>query len=384
MEIDATRLGESNPVLVDIIRAEIIASGAIPFARFMELALYHPEHGYYSVERAGPGRSGDFITAPEAHPIFGQLIARQLIEMDERLGQPAPFTVREYGAGRGALAIAVLDELREHAPDCYQRTRYEPVEVNAVRIAEFARDMNEHGHGRRVGQVDYLSPISGCILANEFLDAFPVHRITGTDRGLQEIFVAWREGWFAEELRAISSPRILEYLDRHGFNPGPGETVEVNLAVQQWMRDVAQPLDQGYALFIDYGYPAADLYAGHRQDGTLRAYYRHGATDEVYRGIGMQDLTAHVNFTEVEFQAMEHGLTIVGSTTQDQFLAALGMGDLLVSMQQQEGMTAESYLAARAAAMRLIDPGSMGRFRVLIMARNAPVDPPLRGLLPVT
>jgi SAM-dependent MidA family methyltransferase len=383
MSVNEQRLRESNSDLVRVLRAEIAEAGAITFARFMELALYHPQHGYYSAERPGPGRAGDFLTAPEAHPIFGHLIAEQIADLDERLGGPPRFTIREYGAGRGALSAALLDRLHSHHPERYERVHYEPVEHNAARLAELTAALAETGHGARLGEVDEGQRITGCVLANEFLDALPVHRLIRHGEELQEIYIVWRDGWFAEHTGPLSTPEIEAYLGRSGLNPASGDRVEVNLGIAPWLRAVDAALEWGYVLILDYGYPASTLYAGHRRHGTLKAYYQHGASEELYRAVGRQDLTAHVNFTEIEMQARSLGLALLGSSTQDEFLAALGLGDLLLEMQRRPGMSAEEYLAARAAAVRLIDPGAMGRFRVLILGRDVPPDTVPQGLRPV-
>jgi SAM-dependent MidA family methyltransferase len=382
MSVNEQRLRESNPDLVEALRAEIDAAGAITFTRFMELALYHPQHGYYSAERLRPGRAGDFLTAPEAHPIFGHLIAEQIADLDERLGRPTCFTVREYGAGRGALALPLLNRLRSHHPEHYERTRYEPVEHNAARLADLTDALGAAGHGARLGGVDKSQRVTGCVVANEFLDALPVHRVVRQDDALREIYVVWRDGWFAEQPGPLSTPEIAAYLERTGLSPAPGDRIEVNLGIERWLREVSAALERGYVLILDYGYPAGTLYAEHRRYGTVKAYYRHGASEELYRAVGRQDLTAHVNFTELEGQARFLGLIVLGSTTQDEFLAALGLGELLLEMQRRPDMTADEYLAARAAAVRLIDPGAMGRFRVLILGRDVPDAVP-KGLQPV-
>jgi SAM-dependent MidA family methyltransferase len=384
MSVNEQRLRESNPDLVEALRAEIDAAGAITFARFMEIALYHPQHGYYSTERPGPGRAGDFITAPEAHPIFGHLIAEQVADLDETLGHPPRFTIREYGAGRGALALPLLDRLRSHHPERYERTRYEPVEHNAARLADLTDTLESANHGARLAtKAGEDEHVTGCVVANEFLDALPVHRVVRQGAELQEIYVVWRDGWFAEQPGPLSTPEIAAHLERSGLSPAPGDRIEVNLGIERWLRTVSAALERGYVLILDYGYPAGTLYAGHRRHGTLKAYYRHSASEELYRAVGRQDLTAHVNFTELEVRAQSLGLTVLGSATQDEFLAALGLGDLLLEMQRRPGMSAEEYLAARAAAVRLIDPGAMGRFRALILGRDVPLDTVPKGLQPV-
>ena len=194
----------SNPALVDELRASIEREGRITFARFMQTALYHPEHGYYLNPEARPGPSGDFLTAPEADPIFGQALARQIAQFDEILGHPDPFTVVEYGAGSGTLALAILDALSLDHPALLERFRYQAVEVNPARAAELRSRLEQSGYAEHLLETSD-EPIDGCVLANEFLDALPVHRIERHGAEIRERYVVWRDGWFAEELGPLSN-----------------------------------------------------------------------------------------------------------------------------------------------------------------------------------
>ncbi|MDI3339993.1 MAG: SAM-dependent methyltransferase, partial [Sphaerobacter sp.] len=197
---------ESNRELVAIIRDRIAAEGRITFAAFMELALYHPAHGYYRSASPRAGRAGDFITAPEAHAIFGHTLARKLAALWRRLDRPDPFTLREYGAGAGTLALAILDGLRADGDELLAAIRYEPIEINAARRAELAERLTAAGFADRLHDPEPGQPITGCVLANEFIDAFPVHRVTVRDGVLHELYVVWRDGWFADELGPLSTP----------------------------------------------------------------------------------------------------------------------------------------------------------------------------------
>lgn len=361
---------ESNEALVAIIRDRIADEGRITFATFMELALYHPQYGYYRTDAVRAGRAGDFITAPEAHAIFGHAIARRLAAMWRQLDRPEPFTLREYGAGAGTLALAILDGLRTDGDDLLTALRYEPVEINPVREAELAERLDAAGFADVLHQPVPGEQITGCVLANEFVDAFPVHRVEMHGGELREIYVVWRDGWFADEPGPLSTPEISDRLAREGITLAEGQRAEVALGPTGWIAEVAAALERGYVLVIDYGYPAAELYGPERRDGTLKAYTRHTVHDDPYRAVGEQDLTAHVDFTALMDAARDHGLTVLDLTTQADFLADAGIGEILVAMQRRPGITAEDYLAARAAVMHLIDPGGMGRFRVLTLGRE--------------
>ncbi|HET9017575.1 MAG TPA: SAM-dependent methyltransferase [Thermomicrobiaceae bacterium] len=371
----------SNPELVEIIRRRIDdAGGRITFAAFMELALYHPEHGYYRTAPARASRGGDFITAPEAHPIFGQTLARQFGEMWRRLDRPAPFTLREYGAGAGTLALDVLEALRDAGDELLGAIHYEPVEINPARRAELTRRLEEAGLRDHLVQPEPGTRIVGCVLANEFLDALPVHRVVVQDGALHEVYVAWRDGWFADVMGSPSTPEIAARLEREGVTLAEGQRAEVCLGIRGWVDEVAAGLRRGYALVLDYGYPAAELYGPARSGGTLKAYFRHAVHEDPYRAVGEQDLTAHVDFSALQEAAEARGLVALGLTTQADFLAGAGIGELLVALGHRPGTTADEYQAARAAVMHLIDPGGMGRFRVLVLGAGVAPEPPLAGL----
>jgi SAM-dependent MidA family methyltransferase len=380
----------SDPVLVERIAAEIERDGPMTFARFMALALYEPDHGYYRAAGARPGRRGDFLTAPEAHPIFGRAIARHVVDAWRAMGSPPEFVIREHGAGSGALAVALLDGLAIEDPTLYGTVRYQPVEVEARRLEELRGRLTAAGHEDRL-EPDDGSPVTGIVLANEVLDALPTRLVEGVglvEAGgpavtLREVFVGWRDGAFVDVTGDPSTPALVERLDAEGIRLQPGQRAEVCLAVDDWVAAAADGLGRGVALFIDYGYPAVELYDPIRRPrGTLAAYLGQRAHDDPYRAVGRQDLTAHVDTTAVEHAAVGAGLAHLATTTQARFLAGLGAGELLVGLQTGPEATLQRYLDARAALVRMIDPAAMGRFRVMVFGRglDAVDRPRLRGL----
>ena len=389
---DLDAVGE-DAGLVARIHAEIGASGPIPFARFMDLALYDPEGGYYRGDAARPGRDGDFLTAPEAHPIFGAALARGVDEVWQRLGRPDPFVLREYGAGTGTLAAAILDGLEAAGSDLARILRYQPVEVEPRRIDAIVARFKEAGRARVLvdraerHQIGSES-IEGIVLGNEVLDALPVHRVVVRDGVLREVLVGSREGAFVDIESEPSTPGIaarfsVPYLTSTGgmtlaggVTLAEGQRAEVCLALEGWMAEAAGGLRRGALLLIDYGYQAAELYDPiRRREGTLRAYLRHRVHDDPYIHVGRQDLTAHVDVTAVERAAAGAGLTHLGTTTQAEFLVGLGIGDLLQGIQADPATTLEGYLTVRSALMRMLDPGAMGRFRVMGFGRDWPDGP---------
>jgi SAM-dependent MidA family methyltransferase len=380
---DLDAVGEDE-VLVARIRDEIDRTGPMTFARFMELALYDPDGGYYRSETARPGRAGDFLTAPESHPIFGAALARAVADVWDRLGRPAPFTLRESGAGTGILGVAILDGLRAERPDLAATIRYQPIEVEQTRLDTLAERFEAAGLASSLDRTTPSeAPVDGVVLANEVLDALPTHRAVQRGDRLLEVFVGpGVDGRFIDVEAEPSTPALARRLESEGVVLVDGQRAEICLAVEGWVAGITAGLARGVALLIDYGYPAAELYDRvRRRDGTLRAYLRHRVHDDPYVHVGRQDLTAHVDVTAVERAASAAGLTHLGTTTQAEFLVGLGTEDLLQAIQADPATTLESYLAVRSALFRLLDPSAMGRFRVMAFGRGWPADgPPLRGL----
>jgi len=369
--------------LVARIHVEIARDGPMTFARFMDLALYDPAGGYYRAEAARPGREGDFLTAPETHPIFGAALARAVADAWQRLGRPEPFVVREYGAGTGTLAIAILDGVAREAPDLAARIRYQPIEVEPRRIEAIGARLASAGHGGALVAPSSpdASPIDGFVLANEVLDALPTHRVVMRGGVLREVKVDSRDGAFTDIETDPSMPALADRLAAEEVTLAEGQRAEIALAVDPWLAGAAAGMARGVLLLIDYGYPAAELFDPVRRgDGTLRAYLRHRVHADPYLHVGRQDLTAHVDVTAVERAAAAAGLAHLGTTTQAEFLVGLGTERLLQAIQADPATTLEDYLAVRSGLMRLLDPGAMGRFRVMAFGRGWPEGgPPLAG-----
>jgi SAM-dependent MidA family methyltransferase len=371
-------LPDSDPRLVERIADEIRRSGPMPFARFMELALYEPEAGYYTAHRsddeaaAGPGRAGDFLTAPEGHPIFGWALARHLESVWEALDRPARFVVREHGAGTGALAAGILDGLRRADSALREAIRYQVVDASETRLAALRQRLEASGLAATLEPFD-SRPERGAVVANELVDALPVHRVEGgPDGALLERFVTLgADGGFATTLGAPSTPALAARLRAEGIELAPGQPAEVCLAIDPWVADAGAGLAAGELLLIDYGYPADELYRPER-GSTLRAYHRHRVHADPLVAIGRQDLTAHVDLTAVERAAVAAGLTPIGRTTQARFLAALGAGELLVGLQGEPTTDLAGYLEAKSALVRMLDPRVTGGFTVLAFGRGLP------------
>lgn len=378
---------DGDPLLIERLRAEIAASGPIPFARFMEIVLYEPEHGYYRTATARPGHAGDFLTAPEAHPLFGRALARFVASLDTALGRPDELAVVEHGAGGGALAVALLERLRDREPEVAGRVRYRPVEVEPRRLAALHERLADAGLADRLEPPDAEPagrddpPLVGLVLANEVLDALPVHRLVRRDGRLREVLTDWRDGRFVDVEGPPSDPDLATRLDAEGVVLAEGQRAEVCLALDGWLASAAGRLARGVLLLIDYGHPADELYdPARRAGGTLATYRGHTVGADPYVAIGRQDLTAHVDVTAVERAAAAAGLQRLAVVRQAAFLAGLGIGDLLVELQDGPTASLPGYLEARSAVMRMLDPAATGGFRVMAFGRGLPAGTTLAGL----
>jgi SAM-dependent MidA family methyltransferase len=351
------------------------ASGALPFRDFMELALYHPTLGYYTSRRDIIGRAADYVTSPELSPLFGAMLGRQLREMWERLDRPDRFDAVEAGPGTGVLARDLLAWASRTAPDFATALRCTLIETSPV-LSE-RQQTTLAAEGLDAEWRDDLPPaVSGCIFSNELLDAMPVHRVAVEDGALREVYVTRDGDGFGEELRD-PHPDVVAYFEALGLLPGDGCRAEVNIEAPRWIADAAGALDRGYVLTFDYGYAAADLYAGWRADGTLLCFYRHNPSADPYARIGRQDITSHVDFTTIRRSGEDAGLQTLGLTTQTEFLSALGIGEAL-QPPTGDRPNMEEYFARRRAVTNLIDPGGLGRIKVLVQAKTA--AGPLTGL----
>ena len=383
---DDRPLPPSDPVLVERLRTRIEAGGPITFAEFMATALADPERGYYTTSVDRPSRDGDFLTAPELHPIFGAVLARMLAEQWQILDRPDPFIVREDGAGSGALVLSLIDALAAEGSDLLTALVYAPVELSAGRVQRISERLGDAGHRHVLDRTATL-PGAGVAIANEFLDALPVNRVEWRDGRLTELFVGWAagegsggEGHFVDVPGEPSTAALGERLADEGVVLGEGQRAEVCLGIEPWVAGLAAAIDRGFVVVIDYGRPGPELYGPGRFGGTLRAYTGHRAHADPFVAVGRQDLTAHVDFTAVERALEAHGWRALGLTTQAEFMTGAGLGELLRSRQADPALTAPDYLALRSSVMRLLDPTALGAFRVLVGGRGVPDDVELAGL----
>ncbi|MEH2349399.1 MAG: class I SAM-dependent methyltransferase [Nostoc sp.] len=387
---------DSNPALCVAIANHITTSPQqrITFAQFMDLALYHPEYGYYSSDALKIGfKGGDFFTSPNLCADFGELLAEQFFQMWEILGKPIPFSLVEMGAGQGLLALHILKYHQQHYPDFFTALEYIIVEKSPTLRQEQQQRLQDLPV--RWCNLEEIPPnaIAGCFFSNELVDAFPVHQFILETGELREIYVTTDSNEketrlsFVEVTAEPSTPQLAEYLNlvEMDFSQSAypdGYRSEINLAALDWLSIVADRLQRGYVLTIDYGYPASRYYNPRRSQGTLQCYYQHRFHDNPYINIGRQDITAHVDFTALERWGEKCNLKNIGFIQQGLFLMALGLGDRIAALSYQKQPLSE-LLQRRDALHQLIDPTGLGGFGVLIQSKglnNTETSQPIKGL----
>jgi SAM-dependent MidA family methyltransferase len=349
----------ASRALLDRIGAELGAVGNwMSFARYMELVLHEPGLGYYAGGARKFGAGGDFITAPELSPLFGRALARQIAQ----ILQPGE-AILEFGAGTGALAASILGDLS--VPYFILETSSELKQRQKQRL------------GENVHWLDRLpQKFRGVMIANEVVDAMPVHALAWTRTGILERGVCANEGQLAWSDRAADG-LVLENSKAIEIEIPPSGRYESELALfaRAWMRSLGRFLERGAILAIDYGFPAREYFHPQRSMGTLACHYRHRVHGDPFYLPGLQDVTAHVDFSALARAADDAGLEVLGYASQAQFLINCGITDLLA---KEDPSDAKRYLPAAAAVQKLLSPAEMGElFKVLAVGRD--VARPLLG-----
>ncbi|WP_088241756.1 class I SAM-dependent methyltransferase [Calothrix rhizosoleniae] len=391
---------DSHPTLCEAIARHITTSPQqkITFAEYMDLVLYHPQYGYYSTQAAKLGKEGDFFTSVHLGADFGELLAEQFVQMWELLGKPEPFHLVEMGAGQGYLALDILKYIQQQYPDFFQCLDYIIVERSLTLRQIQQEKLLEFPVNWQTLEIISSNSIIGCFFSNELVDAMPVHQFTIHGGELQEIYVTTRElagdkerskfsqYLFAEVTGEPSTPQLHSYFESLGIDiyhyPDEYQS-EVNLAALQWLSIVADRLQRGYVLTIDYGYSDNRYYNPRRSQGTLQCYWHHQRHNNPYINIGQQDITAHVDFTALEKWGDRCGLKSVGFTQQGLFLMALGLGQRIASLSYTEQPISQ-VLHRRDSLHQLLDPLGLGGFGVLLQTKGlqeTDVSQPLKGFI---
>ena len=358
-------MGEST-LLAEQVRREIEEKGPIPFRRFMELALYHPELGYYASGGSRIGKEGDFITSVSVGSLFGRLLAHAFVDAWEQIGQPEPFDIVEIGAYHGLLSADVVQALSDIEPDLFAITRLKIVEP----FPKLRKIQRDHLLERPIEWVSNLQElpdesVRGVIWSNELFDALPVHRVKKFPHGWAEMYVTHGSEGFGWSVGLITyDPMDVPA----GFPPWSdlpdNYTTELWPHANFWAGELARVLERGRIVTIDYGFPAAELYASHRKEGTLQACHQHKRSSNLLNRVGEQDITAHVNFTALIEAGKKAGLNEKSFATQERFLM-----DVLKSM--PPGDLARWTASEKKQFNTLVHPDFLGQvFKVLIQEKT--------------
>jgi SAM-dependent MidA family methyltransferase len=380
------------------IEREIRERGPIPFSQYMQICLYDSRRGYYSVNAEHFGKAGDFYTSSDLHAAFGRLMARQFDQIWRALDRPREIEILELGPGRGLFARDVLDWSNKKFHDFFGALTYTLQESSPALREKLTENLREHigagkakvpeertglaqpfGAGGTAGLRRTLATeVPLIVFANEFFDALPVEILSS--RG--KLHIALENGRLHETWLPPLAEE-LEFLDRYGIHPEGDERIEVPMAAQQWIRQIARSIIPGVVLIIDYGYTRAEQLAG-RCRGTLMAYHRHSASPDPYQAPGEQDLTAHVNFTALIAACEQSGMQCENLRTQSQFLMSIGEANQFADVFEDCRVPQERAKVA-LQLKHLITPAGMGEaFQVLVASRGVNRENPtwLRGTEP--
>lgn len=374
------------------IRELIQQNGRITFAQFMQACLYSPNGGFYSAR--DDSINAHFGTSSSSHPVFGTLIARQLEQMWRLLGEPPVFYAIEVGSGDGLLAQSIADACGREAPRFaetlyYVAADYQPGLQPHDGAPDSSYGVSDRATTGRPGPIPIIQRVRteglgafqnvvGCILCNELIDNFPVHRFAIQDGRVKEVYVTVDNGSLTEVLDEPSTPRIEERLASLDLTLPDMYRGEVNLAMENWIAEISRTLDRGFVLTIDYGELASDLYSPDNAQGTLVCFDRHAIGSDPYQRIGQQDITCQVDFTTLMGLGERYSLTTAGYARQSEFLENLGFTSSLDALDTQ-GLSAARTELHRIVMMTLVDPAEYGDFKVLAQSKGVALDSNLLG-----
>lgn len=341
----------------EVIQREIAQKGTIPFWRYMEICLYHPQGGYYMLKESPRGKSGDYYTAPTVGPVFGWLLAEAIAELSSFY--QGDFNLVEVGSGEGYLLSDILSYLEAYCADVFERVKVISVELNPYMVQRQKEALKRFSGKVQWTSWDDLEGIRGCVIANELLDSFPFHRVKFEAGELFEVYVDYRGGRFCEVLEEAKE-ELKRYFEWLGIWPEEGAYAEVGLFALAFLEEAYRKLENGHLLLIDYGDEAEVLLSDLFPKGTLRTYKRHLLGGSPYEHPGQMDITAHVDFTALRKRAQELGFRVKGYMTQSAFLLEM-LKRLKVSLGERENLELK----------RLLLPSEMGSiYKVLLLEKE--------------
>lgn len=359
--------------LREFIKSEIRAKGKITFSEFLVHALYHPELGYYMSGITRIGKAGDYYTSPSVTLAFGEVLAGFVTKVGA-IANGEVLRVVESGGGKGLLAGDILDSIKRGSPEIYNKAKYYLIEKSPAGIKEAEKALvNHRSKVKFISSIPELEPetIDGVIISNELIDALPFHRARFKDGALREIFISLKDDEFTEISDEPSTRELIEYFNNYDIRFREGQEVEVNLNAGKWLGEVSGILRKGFVLTIDYGYLAHELYNPERMRGTYKCMHKHSINENPYINIGEQDITAHVDFSNLIKAGESLGLKTVKYDTQGQFLIDWGILDMMTRELDRETDSGSLGAGKNIGIKNLFLPSSMGHsFKILLQKKN--------------
>lgn len=363
--------------LVEYIKNLINQRGVISFKEFMEIALYHPDYGYYTSQKPKIGGFGDYFTASELDPIFGQLLAKQFVEIYQSYFVGKKIDIVEIGSGKGYLLHDIIKTINENYPEIFPYINFFSVEKSEYHRQLQQEILKDFQNIKFLDDMSSLPEIQGIIYSNELFDAIPTHMVRKKNQELWEVYITVDENNEVIEIDKEPSQEILSYLKELNINIPDGITTEINIDAAKMIQEIGKKLIKGFVFTIDYGYPSAELYKPYRSRGTLICYHKHTYNENYYQNIGLQDITSHVNFSALAHYGKKEGLDTVGFTDQAHFLINLGLAEELNRL--YEAGDYKSYERANRLKTLVLPKGMGEKFKILVQAKNVD-SPQLTGL----
>lgn len=360
--------------LAERLRGLIRREGPVTFHDWMRAALYDPTGGYYQrsdLERWG--REGDYRTSPERSELFAATFARYFAKLYDELERPEEWAIVEFGAGDGRFAAGILRTLSDRFPHVFAATRYVVCELSEDARRRARERLTEFGvRVEFYSDFELVSASRGVFFSNELLDAFPVHRVVSKPDGLAELYVALdAQDNFIWSSGPLSTERLADFCRAHSLELADGQIIEINLAIDDWIAQVAGKLDEGFVITVDYGEESGDLYDfARRPQGSLRGFWRHGFVDDVLAQPGDYDLTTTINWTQVRSAGERLGFKVIEFVNQDKFLLNAGLLEELELKLNQTNSEAEKLRLSTSAREMIIPAGMASSFQVLVHKKH--------------
>ncbi len=352
-----------------LIKRLIDKKGHITFAEFMSTALYEPEVGYYST-KSPVGKSGDYFTSPTAHPAFGALLSLQIKRMWQSIGQPSKFFVIEIGSGSDLLAKDITNHIQLQNNEFKEALNYITIDRNIFKHTNSSLLNIQKILSDRIP----LRNIEGCFISNELIDSFPVHKFKIQNGIIKEIFVSLDNNRnFVEILEEPSTQTLVDRITEVMPDLPENFVGEVNLNISLWIKDVSRALKRGFVFTIDYGHLATELYSSIRNSGTIETYYKHSNGFSPYENLGEQDITAHVDFSQLISSGDYYGLNSLMLGTQSEYLKKIGFMKIF-NMMRNTNLNLIEKQANLMGMLELIRPEGLGSFKILIQEKDTGIS----------